>query len=116
MFTEEIYRVTAPYREPMIVKGYRFGKGDKAACILGPVRGNEIQQLYICSQLVRVLKELEGNGCISAGKEILVIPVVNSYAMNVGKRFWGAADVDINRMFPGNPEGDTAARIADGIL
>lgn len=116
MFIDEIYKVEAPYREPMVVKGYRFGKGDKAACILGSMRGNEIQQLYICSQMVRVLKELEGNGCISAGKEVLVVPVVNSYAMNVGKRFWGVEDVDINRRFPGNSHGETAARIASGVF
>ncbi|MCD7725752.1 MAG: M14 family metallopeptidase [Clostridiales bacterium] len=116
MFIDEIYRAQAPYREPMTVKGYRFGKGEKAACILGPMRGNEIQQLYICSQLVRVLKELEGNGCISSGKEILVVPVVNSYAMNVGKRFWGVENMDINRSFPGASGGETAARIAAGVF
>ena len=33
MFVDEIYKVEAPYREPMVVKGYWFGKGDKAACI-----------------------------------------------------------------------------------
>lgn len=116
MVIEEIYRLKAPYREDMVVNGYRFGKGDKAACILGPVRGNEIQQLYICSQLVRVFKELENNGCIGAGKEIMVIPMVNPFSMNTGKRFWGVSDTDINRMFPGNPKGDTAARIADGVM
>ncbi len=116
MVVEEIYKVEAPYREEMAIKGYRFGKGEKAACILGTVRGNEIQQLYICSQLVRVLKELEGNGCISTGKEILVIPAVNTYAMNVGKRFWGVGDIDINRRFPGNPDGDAADRLADGVF
>ncbi len=116
MFIDEIYRIEAPYREDMVVKGYRFGKGEKAACILGPVRGNEVQQLYICSQLTRVLKELEGNGCISAGREILVIPIVNSYAMNTGKRFWGVGDIDINRRFPGNQEGDAADRIAGHLM
>lgn len=116
MRIEEIYRVEAPYREDMVIKGYRFGRGDKAACILGPMRGNEIQQLYICSQLVRVLKELEGNGCISAGKEVMVIPVVNSYTMNVGKRYWGVEDVDINRKFPGSSSGEAAARIAGGVF
>lgn len=116
MFIDEIYRMEAPYREPMVVRGYRFGKGDKAACILGPMRGNEIQQLYICSQLVRVLKELENNGCISSGKEVLVIPVVNNYSMNVGKRFWGVENADINRRFPGSSYGETASRIAGGVF
>ena len=76
MFTENIYTVTSPYREDMIIKGYSFGKGDEAACILGSERGNEVQQMYICSQLVKALKELEANGCVSAGKKILVIPVI----------------------------------------
>lgn len=111
----EIYRLEGIYRDDMVVKGYSFGKGDKAACIVGPLRGNEIQQLYICSQLVRTLKELESNGCITAGKQIMVIPVVNNYAMNIGRRFYGVANTDINRCFPGNDYGDTAFRIADGI-
>ena len=116
MFIEEIYTLQSPYRENLTVRGYRFGKGDKAACILGAVRGNEIQQMYICSQLVKILKELESNGCINAGKEILVIPTVNYFSMNVGKRFWGAEQTDINRMFPGNDYGDTTTRIANGVF
>lgn len=116
MRVEEIYTLKSPYREDLQIKGYRFGKGDPAACIVGPIRGNEIQQLYICSQLVRILKELESNSCISAGKEILVIPCMNYYGMNMGKRFWPVDNTDINRMFPGREQGDTTARIADGLL
>ena len=59
METKELFRMKSNYREDMLVQGYRFGKGEKAACIAGAVRGNEIQQLYICSQLVKQLKELE---------------------------------------------------------
>ena len=62
MYKEEICRVPSPYREDMVVQGYRFGKGNAAACILGAIRGNEIQQMYICSQLIRELKELEAHG------------------------------------------------------
>ena len=109
----ELYRLESPFREDMVVRGYQFGKGEKAACIVGPMRGNEIQQLYICSQLIQRLKELEANGCISTGKQILVIPSGNVYSMNVGRRFWGMEGTDINRMFPGNVHLDTAERIAD---
>lgn len=116
MFKEEICTVHSLYREEMVIQGYRFGKGDPAACILGSVRGNEMQQMYISSQLVRILRELEATGCISAGKKILVIPVVNGMGMNVGERFFGVEDMDINRAFPGMADGGTTDRIAAEIF
>lgn len=112
MHKEEIYRVRFPYREDMVVQGFRFGKGAPTACVLGAIRGNEIQQMYTCSQLIRELKELETNGCINAGKSILVIPVINSIGLNISKRFFGVEDLDINRDFPGRSDGDTTDRIA----
>ena len=99
-----------------MIRGYSFGKGDPAACILGSERGNEVQQMYICSQLVKALKELEANGCVNASKKILVIPVINALGMNVDRRFFGVENQDINRMFPGKEHGDTTDRIADGIF
>lgn len=118
MYKEEIYRVHSPYREDMVIKGYHFGRkgAEPAACILGAVRGNEMQQMYICSQLICALKELEANGCINTGKKILVIPVVNSMGLNVGRRFFGVEDTDINRGFPGKESGDSIDRIAYGIF
>ncbi len=116
MFTREIYSLHSTYREDMSMVGYQFGKGDKAACIVGAIRGNEIQQMYICSQLVKALKELENNGCISSGKQVLVIPCVNPYSMNIGQKFFGVEQSDINRMFPGNAKGDTTSRIAAALL
>lgn len=116
MFKEEIYTVKSPYREDMVIRGYSFGKGDPAACILGSERGNEIQQMYICSQVIKALKELEANGCVNAGKKILVIPVINAHGMNVDRKFFGVENQDLNRMFPGKDYGDAADRIADGIF
>lgn len=115
MIEREIYRMQTPYRDDLVVKGYQFGKGQKAACILGPLRGNEIQQLYVCSQLVKALKELEQRGCISSNKEVLIIPVVNTYSINVEQRFFGAARADINRSFPGSERGETTYRIAAAL-
>lgn len=116
MLQEEIYTVKSPYREDMVIRGYSFGKGDPAACILGAERGNEIQQMYICALLVRALKELEARSCVNTGKKILVIPVLNTLAMNVNRRFFGVENQDINRMFPGKEYGDATDKIADGIF
>ena len=116
MKKEIIYSLPNLYRDDMDIYGFRFGKGEKAACIVGAIRGNEIQQLYICSQLVRKLKELEINGAIVHDKEILVIPSVNSSSMNIEKRFWATDNTDINRMFPGYDQGETTQRIAGGLF
>ena len=112
----EIYKLGSPYREDLTISGYTFGHGRKSACIVGSIRGNEIQQLYVCSQIVGKLEELEASHAIASGKEILVVPSVNHHAMNIGKRFWPVDNTDINRMFPGYDQGETTQRIADGVF
>lgn len=116
MRKEKVFTLRNNYRDDMDIYGYHFGKGDKAACIVGSIRGNEVQQLYICSQLVRILKGLEEKGAIVHNNEILVIPSVNHSAMNIGKRFWATDNTDINRMFPGYDAGETTQRIAAGLF
>ncbi len=111
-----IYSMKSPYREELKVWGYHFGKEEPSACIVGSMRGNEIQQMYVCSQLIRRLHELEQKGGIVSDNGILVIPAVNYYAENIGKRFWPADNRDINRMFPGNHAGETTERIAAGVF
>lgn len=36
-----IFEMPSLYREPMVITGYRFGKGEKSAAIVGAMRGNE---------------------------------------------------------------------------
>ncbi len=111
-----IYELNALYREPMRVVGYAFGDGEKSVCVVGSMRGNEVQQMYACSRLIQRLKKLEEQRAVAEGKSILVIPCVNSYSMNIGKRFWSTDNTDINRMFPGYSEGETTQRIAAGVF
>ncbi len=116
MKVETLFSTKSCYREPLRIEGYRFGSGTKSACIVGGLRGNEIQQVYVCSQLIRELKELERRGAIVKNHEILVVPCVNRFSMNVGKRFWAVDNTDINRMFPGDASGETTQRIADSLF
>lgn len=111
-----VYGIKALYRDDLRVTGYEFGKGKKSVCIVGSIRGNEIQQLYVCSKLIKRLKELENEGKIMDGHKILVIPSVNPYSMNIQKRFWPTDNTDINRMFPGYNLGETTQRIAAGVF
>jgi predicted deacylase len=116
MFKDTIYTIKSAFRGEMDIPGYRFGKGEKAACIVGPTRGNEVQQLYICSQLIKALSRLEKTGAIVGNNEIMVIPSINHYSINIEKRFWAMDNTDINRMFPGDRDGETTKRIAAGVF
>jgi uncharacterized protein len=116
MIKDTVYSIKTPFRGELSISSYHFGKGEKSACIVGPTRGNEVQQLYICSQIVKILDKLEKAGAIVNNNEIMVIPSVNHYSINVEKRFWAMDNTDINRMFPGDAEGETTRRIADGIF
>ncbi|MGN1134346.1 MAG: M14 family metallopeptidase [Oscillospiraceae bacterium] len=111
-----LYSIASPYRESMDVIGYVFGSGEKSLCIVGSMRGNEVQQMYVCSQLVKALRKFESHGKIVSGHEIMVVPCVNYYSMNIGKRFWTMDNTDINRMYPGYNLGETTQRIAAGVF
>ncbi len=116
MEKEIIFTIPSLYRDDFRIRGYRFGSGKKALCIVGSMRGNEYQQIYTCSQLIKRLKELEAENRLAKDKEILVIPSLNPCAMNIEKRFWPTDNTDINRMFPGYGLGETTQRIAAGVF
>lgn len=116
MLRETIFSMKSPSRDEMRVTGFRFGSGKKSCAVVGAMRGNEFQQLYIASRLVSLLREMESKKQIVEDCEILVIPCVNNFSMNIGSRFWAFDNTDINRMFPGYKEGETTQRIAARVF
>lgn len=116
MVKETIFEIPSLYRDNFRIRGYRFGSGKKSLCIVGSTRGNEYQQIYTCSQLVKCLKELEKEGMLVNDREVMIIPSLNPCSMNIEKRFWPTDNTDINRMFPGYDQGETTQRIAAGVF
>lgn len=116
MKEEVIYSFKGLYRDDFRVRGFSFGEGEKSVCILGSLRGNEYQQMYVCSLLINELKKIERNGKMIKGRSIMVVPCGNPYSVNIKKRFWSIDNTDINRMFPGYDKGETTQRIAGGIF
>lgn len=112
----KIFSMKSPYREAFHINGYVFGGGEKSVAIVGAMRGDEVQQQFVCSQLVRILTDLEERGLMTQDREILVIPSANHFSMNIGKRFWPMDNTDINRMFPGYDSGETTQRIASALF
>lgn len=116
MREETIFDMTSPSRDSFRITGYRFGEGAKTLAIVGAMRGDEVQQQYICAQLVNRLALIEQHNGIFEGKSILVIPSCNPFSMNVSSRFWAMDNTDINRMFPGYSAGETTQRIAAAVF
>lgn len=117
MKKELVFELDAPYREPLRITAFLFGEHtnpahENSCAIVGATRGNEAQQIYTCAHIVEKLTELEQQGGIAPGKQIAVIPTLNTYSINTGSRFWPMDETDINRMFPGYDLGETTQRMA----
>ena len=113
-----VFQMEVSHREPVRIRGYEFGneRGSRACAIVGSMRGNEVQQTFICARIVALLANLEHEGLINADKSVLVIPCVNPFSLNVQQRFWPVDRADVNRSFPGDALGGTTERIAAAVL
>ncbi len=113
----EILRIESLSRAPLVVEGYLF-KGSKPkapkVAIVGAMEGNSILPLYCASTMVDFFKNKIDTKKIKG--DVLIIPSINHYALNIGKRFWPLDNTDINMMFPGYELGETTQRIAKKVF
>ena len=107
MKKDVLFTVPSYFREDMDIMAYRFGKGEKTCAVVGALRGNEVQQLYVCARLIASLREIEKDGGIMPGKSVMIIPTAVGASMNVESRLWAPENVDVNRRFPGDENGST---------
>ena len=61
---------------------YRFGKGEKTCAVVGALRGDEVQQLYVCARLVSFLRGVEKEDGVQPGKSVMIVPTVIGASMN----------------------------------
>lgn len=116
MKKDVLFTVPSYFRDDMNIMAYRFGKGEKSCAVVGALRGDEVEQLYVCARLVAYLRDVEKDGGIQPGKSVMVVPTAIGASMNVGSRLWAPENMDINRRFPGDMEGSTTERIAGALL
>jgi len=113
----EILRIESLSRAPLVVEGYLFEGSDSTApkvAIVGALEGDCILPLYCASTLVNFFRNKIDKEKIKG--DILIIPSINHYALNIGKRFWPLDNTDLNMMFPGYEHGETTQRIAKKVF
>lgn len=120
MKREVLYSIRSPYREPMDVVGFRFGGSESTIAVVGAMRGNEVQQMYVCARLVKELEKLEKRRIIADGKGILVIPCVNYYSMNIGNASYFSCvvflSITVNHIMDENPYIFVLNRVLDTFI
>lgn len=111
-----ILTLESPNRAPLKVDGFVFGEDTKgpSIAVIGSMSGDHVNQLYVASKLVNYLRLKEEEGKVTG--KILIIPAINTYALNMGETFWPLDKTDINMMFPGYAEGETTQRIAANVF
>jgi predicted deacylase len=114
----EIFKITSLNREPLIVEGYLFEGSNPDApsvAIVGAMEGKNILPLYSASKLVDFLQNSISDSKKILGN-ILIIPSINHYALNINERFWPLDKTNLNVMFPGYEKGETTQRIAKKVF
>ena len=113
----EVLRIESLSRAPLVIEGYLFKGTSKKApkvAIVGAMEGESILPLYCASTMVDFFKNKIDKKNIKG--DVLIIPSINHYALNIGKRFWPLDNTDINMMFPGYELGETTQRIAKRVF
>ncbi len=111
--SETILSLELPYRDRLVLQRTVFGsaRGPKVAVTSG-IHGDEIEGLYVCHRLARWL---EAHPRALKGR-VELYPAVNPFGLMTLQRSVPVFESDLNRNFPGHPQGLVPQRMADAIM
>ena len=90
----------------LVVNGYRNGP---TLCLTAAIHGDELNGIEMVRQVLHELDPKKVKGAV------IGIPIVNLQGFRRGSRYLPDRR-DLNRYFPGNPMGSSAARIANSLF
>ncbi len=88
------------------------GTGKKRICIVTGTHGDELEGQYVCFELIRRLNE--DINCLDGTVE--VYPALNPLGVDSVTRGFPTFDLDMNRIFPGDPNGHLIEFTAHKII
>ncbi|OUN82226.1 M14 family metallopeptidase [Bacteroides sp. An51A] len=109
-----IVSIALPVGERLLIRKHviSHGKGTKRICIVTGTHGDELEGQYVCFRLNKMVQEnidkLDGT--------LEIYPALNPLGIDSITRGIPGFDLDMNRIFPGNPEGTMAERAAYDIF
>ncbi len=111
----DIVRFPLPVGEDFFIKRHRFEAGDKnkkRICIVTGIHGDELEGQFVCYEVARKIKKAAGklSGIVD------IYPAMNPFGIDSITRGIPAFDLDMNRIFPGNTDGDMNEYLASEII
>ena len=105
-----IFRMDAPYRGQYELQRLTFGSGSPSVAIVAGLHGNELNGMHAVNLLAGSLRFQRPRGTVH------LFPLVNTFGADEGRKRWPFDDRDINRAFPGDPDGTAVQRIARALF
>ena len=111
---QTVFSAELPAREHLLIQKHRIGDpnaGPRMAVVTG-VHGDELEGQYVAFELGRILEANPGHvhGVVD------IYPAVNPLGINSIERGVPMFDVDLNRTFPGDAEGDLTETLAAAVV
>ncbi|MFI3270421.1 MAG: M14 family metallopeptidase [Rikenellaceae bacterium] len=111
---KEVVSVALPIAERLTIKKniIKSGSSSKRVCIVTGTHGDELEGQYVCFKLGQLLQEnpelLDGT--------VEIYPALNPLGIDTISRGIPGFDLDMNRIFPGDPNGVMAESVASAVL
>ena len=114
---ERFLRLELPYREHLTLERavFRGGSGPRVAVVSG-VHGDELEGLYVCHRLAARLEALAAERPEALRGQVELYPALNPLGLDTLERRVPIYGVDLNRVFPGHPEGIVPQRLTHATL
>jgi hypothetical protein len=114
---ETYFSLALPYRERLALERvlYEGGDGPRIAVVSG-IHGDELEGLFVCHRLAARLEALAKSRPDALLGSFELHPALNPLGLDTLQRGVPIHDVDLNRCFPGHPEGLAPHRVAHAAM
>ncbi len=107
---DDIYTIEVPFRGTYRLQRLRFGVGSPHLVIVGGLHGNELNSVYALNLLAASLRAQAPTGTVD------LIPMANAFGVEDGRKLGPFDEGDLNRSFPGDPDGTAMQRVAHALF
>ncbi|MFI3258971.1 MAG: M14 family metallopeptidase [Rikenellaceae bacterium] len=110
---KEVISVAMPLDERLLIRKNVISSGDSTSrfCVVTGTHGDELEGQYVCFKLANILK----SNLDKLNGSVEIYPALNPLGIDTMSRGIPGFDLDMNRIFPGSPEGVMAESVAYAI-